>query len=458
MKKQATRLAALALSIGISACGGGSSAPPAAPVIVVHPTTQVVALDQTATFSVVATGSGTLSYQWYRDGAAIAGQTAASVTTAPVTYLDDDAAYLVTVSDDFGGKVASGVARIRLEGFVASGAMAQARQNQAATMLAGGNVLVTGGFSVYVLASAELYDPASGSFAPTGAMVNARQNQTSTLLGNGKVLVIGGQGLAGGGTPLASSELYDPSTGTFAVSGPMSVERLFQTATRLGDGTVLVTGGLWTPVDTDILASAEVYDPSTGTFAPTGAMVTARYWHTATLLPDGTVLITGGYGLAGAALDSAEIYDPVAGTFTETSGAMSWPRYGHSATLLTASGQVLVAGGYGASLLDGADLYDPASGLFVPTGPLTFPRQFQTATLLTSGKVLVAGGLTETEGISSAELYDPDFGTFTPTGSMEAERSLATATLLGSGEVLVAGGWSLGDAGLDSTERFSGAP
>jgi hypothetical protein len=457
MNKQATRLAALALVIVNSACGGGSSAPPAPPVIVVHPTTQVVALDQTATFSVVATGSGTLSYQWYRDGTAIAGQTAASTTTAPVTYLDDDAAYLVTVSDVFGGRVSSGVARIRLEGFVESGAMAQARQNQAASMLAGGNVLVTGGFSIYVLASAELYDPASGSFAPTGAMVNARQNQTSTLLGNGKVLVVGGQGGAGGGTPLASSELYDPATGTFSVSGPMSLERFFQTATRLGDGTVLVAGGLWTPVDTDILDSAEVYDPTAGTFAATGAMVTARYWHTATLLPDGTVLITGGYGLTGAALDSAELYDPVSGTFTETSGAMSWPRYGQTATLLT-SGLVLVAGGYGAGLLDGADLYDPATGLFEATGPLTSPRQFQTATLLTSGKVLVAGGLTEVEGLSSAELYDPDFGTFTPTGSMETERSLATATLLGSGEVLVAGGWSMGDAGLASTERFSGAP
>jgi hypothetical protein len=454
-------------TVGASNSGGDSTAtliitvsPPAAPLIVTQPISQVVALDQVATFTVAATGTGSLTYQWSRDGAPIVGETTSSHTTAPATYLDDDGYYSVVVSDSYGSSVTSHTAKLRLEGFVTGGsAMLQARQSHAASKLAAqGKVLVTGGFATSILASAEIYDPSDGTFSATGDMVNARQNHTSNLLGSGRVLLAGGQGGPGGGTPLASAEFFDPVDGTFSVTGTMADPRFFHTATLLLDGTVLVAGGRWNSAGSALLDTAEVYDPATGLFATAGSLNDARYWHTATLLADGTVLVAGGYGLGGGPLDTAELYDPATGHFT-TTGSMTSPRYGQTATLLAADGQVLIVGGYGAGLLDTAELYDPVGGTFAATGSLSFARHFHTATALTWGKVLVAGGLTESEPLSSAELYDPAFGSFTPTTeSMEVERYLDTATLLDSGEVLVAGGWSMGEAGLDSVELFSGAP
>jgi hypothetical protein len=431
---------------------------PAAPAIVSQPATQVVALDQTASFSVGATGSGALTYQWHRDGAVLAGQTGTSLTTDPITYLDDDAQFVVVVSDSWGGSTASTTAKIRLEGFVATGSMLQARQNFAASRLAtGGKVLVTGGLASGPRKSAELYDPATGAFTATGDLLGLREDHTSSLLANGKVLIAGGEGGIGGGTPLATSELYDPDLGIFSVSGSMATARTYHTATVLAGGNVLVTGGQWNVAARAILDTAEVYDADNRAFLPAGSMNVARYWHTATLLPDGKVLIAGGYGLTGAALDRAEIYDPETGLFTET-GPMGAARYGHSATLLAADGVVLLAGGFGAGVQASAELYDPGSGTFQSTGDLNFARHFHSATALPGGRVLLAGGITTSEPLSSAELYDPLAGTFTATESMEAERYYHTATLLDSGEVLVVGGWSMSNGGLSTAELFAGAP
>jgi hypothetical protein len=431
---------------------------PAAPAISSQPATQVAALDQVVTFSVAATGTGALTYQWHRDGAVLAGQTTTSLTTDPVTYLDDDAEFVVVVSDSWGGSTASVTAKIRLEGFIATGSMLQARQSFAASRLAtGGKVLVTGGLASGPRKSAELYDPATGAFAATGDLLGFREDHTSSLLTSGKVLIVGGEGGIGGGTPLATSELYDPDLGTFSSSGSMATARTYHTATVLAGGNVLVTGGQWNVAAHAILDTAEVYDAGSGTFLPAGSMTVARYWHTATLLPDGKVLVAGGYGLTGQALDSAEIYDPETGLFTET-GLLGAARYGHTATLLAADGVVLLAGGYGAGVLSSAELYDPASGTFQSTGDLGFARHFHTATALPSGKVLLAGGVTATEPLSSAELYDPVAGAFAATESMEVDRYFHSATLLDSGEVLVVGGWAMSNAGLSSAELFAGAP
>ena len=433
---------------------------PAAPVIATPPATQVVALDQVVTFSVTATGSGTLTYRWQRDGADVAGATTTSLVTDPVTYLDDDAEFTVTVSDRWGGTVTSAPAKIRLEGFIAGPDMLHARQAHAATRLAsGGKVLVTGGFATVILAHADLYDPATGLFVDTGDLVNPRQNHTSSLLPDGRVLLVGGHGGVGGGTPLDTAELFDPVTGTFSSSSPipMATPRYYHTTTVLADGKVLIAGGLSGAASSSVVDAAEIYDPATHAFLSCGSMGQGRYRHTATLLPGGKVLVTGGYGIGGAALDSAELYDPAAGTFAPT-GTMLAARYGQTATLLAADGLVLVAGGFGAGVLDSAELYDPASETFSSTGSLVVGRYFQTATALPGGKVLFAGGLAATEDLSSAELYDPVLGAFTATGPMESGRYLDTATLLESGEVLVTGGWSMNDFGLIGTELFSGAP
>ncbi len=268
----------------------------------------------------------------------------------------------------------------------------------------------------------------------TGNMTVGRGYQTATLLNNGKVLI------AGGCCSISSAEMYDPTTGTFTATGSMTTARESQTATLLNNGKVLITGGY----NGSFLSSAELYDPSTGTFTATGSMTTGRYDHTATLLNNGKVLIAGGYD--GSFLSSAELYDPSTGTFTAT-GSMTTGRYDYTATLLN-NGKVLVAGGGTAS----ADIYDPATGTFMATGNMTTARYQHTATLLNNGKVLVAGGDYGPE-LSSAEVFDPSTGTFTATGSMSVPRGLQTATLLNNGKVLVAGGYS-GTAYLSSTELY----
>jgi hypothetical protein len=144
-------------------------------------------------------------------------------------------------------------------------------------------------------------------------MTTARAGHTATLLGSGQVLVVGGNGVSGGTlTLLASAELYDPTVGTFAATGSLTVARYNHTATLLTNGMALIAGGL----DVVALASAELYDPSAGTFTATGSMVAGRDSHTATLLGNGEVLIAGGNGNAasstsssGYVLASAELYE-----------------------------------------------------------------------------------------------------------------------------------------------------
>jgi hypothetical protein len=173
-------------------------------------------------------------------------------------------------------------------------------------------------------------------------MAVARDYHAATLMSTGEVLITGGED-EGSGNSLASAELYDPAAGTFTSTGSMAVAREGHTATLLEDGIVLVAGGTIYNSAGDALASAELYDPAAGTFAATGNMTVERVGHTVTLLGNGTALIAGGYGGA-SSLASAELYDPAAGTFTAT-GGMSVAREGHTMTLL-ANGKVLIAGGY----------------------------------------------------------------------------------------------------------------
>ena len=157
-----------------------------------------------------------------------------------------------------------------------------------------------------------------------------------------------------------------------------------------------------------------------GTWTATGSLATARDDHTATLLPNGKVLVAGGYDGSGT-LASAELYDPASGTWTAT-GSLATARYRHTATLLP-NGKVLVAGGSDNSgALASAELYDPASGTWTATGSLATARDCHTATLLPNGKVLVAGGFDGSGSLASAELYDPASGTWTATGSLATAR------------------------------------
>jgi hypothetical protein len=194
------------------------------------------------------------------------------------------------------------------------------------------------------------------------------------------VLVIAGELVA-----MALGQFHYP----VSVTGPMVAARHGHTASLLPDGRVLIGGGR---NSSGPLASAELFDPKTGTFRATGSMATPRTGHTASLLPDGRVLIAGGQDNSGP-LGSAELYDPKAGTFS-TTGAMATPRTGHTAIPL-ADGRVLIAGGQDNSgPLGSAELYDPKAGTFSTTGAMATPRTNDTATSLADGRVLVAGGRT----------------------------------------------------------------
>ena len=200
----------------------------------------------------------------------------------------------------------------------------------------------------------------------------------------------------------------------------------------LPNGKVLVAGGVNGGVS---LASAELYDPASGTWTATGSLGAARYLHTATLLPNGKVLVAGGVNDTNGTLASAELYDPASGNWS-TTGGLATARDNHTATLLP-NGKVLVAGGInsGNSVFAGAELYDPASGTWTATGSLNTARRLHTATLLPSGKVLVAGG--QSAGglpLASAELYDIGLGFIRP----DWQPQIATATsTLSSGSSLV---------------------
>jgi len=267
-------------------------------------------------------------------------------------------------------------------------------------------------------------------FSPSGSMSDRRQGHTATLLHNGEVLVAGGFDVISG--CLNSAELYNPTSGTWSATGSMSIARRWHTATLLNNGKVLAAGhwSVW-----DFSERTELYDLTTSTWSSTGSMHYARGRHTATLLNNGQVLVAGGAGGA-VGVGSAELFDLTLGTWTSTS-SMSTERDRHTATLLN-NGKVLVVGGYDNSLgriLNSAELYDPTTGAWSTTGNMGNGRYDHTATLLTNGKVLVAGG-----GVSSAELYDPTSGTWNATGNMTFPRSYHTATLLTNGKVLVAGG------------------
>jgi hypothetical protein len=217
----------------------------------------------------------------------------------------------------------------------------------------------------------------------------------------------------------------------------MEVERAAHTATLLTDGRVLVTGGIRS--GEAALASAELYDPRTRKFSSTGAMTAVRSGQTATLLQNGLVLVAGGFDDE-APVRTAELYDPATGRFTST-GSLTVPRGGATATLLR-DGRVLVAGGYdGDRSLASADLYDPDTGRFARTGALRAPRAAHTATRLRDGRVLVTGGGDlHARVLRSAEIYDPRTGRFSVTGSLTVRRHKHAAALLRDGRVLVLGG------------------
>ncbi len=233
-----------------------------------------------------------------------------------------------------------------------------------------------------------------------------------------------------------TSSSIQVSASRFQSTGSMGTARVSHTATLLDDGEVLITGGT---DDATVFSSAELFNAASGSFTPTGSMTTPRQSHTATLLNSAKVLITGGENTA--TLQTAELFTRRTGTFTVT-GRMTIARKGHTATLLT-NGMVLITGGLdtGGTALATAELFDPGTGIFTAIGSsMRYARAYHSATLLSDGEVLISGG--SVRGIWPAELFDPSTGAFTAINSMKTPFARGTATLLNGGAVLVAGGLS----------------
>jgi hypothetical protein len=275
---------------------------------------------------------------------------------------------------------------------------------------------------------------------PAAPMLQPRSGQTATLLPDGKVLIAGG--MRRNQDFFRSAELYDPATGKFQPTGEMTERRVGHIAVLLRSGKVLIAGGWVGHGTTD---SAELYDPATRKFTATAKLTARRGEPRATMLANGDVLITGGDDHDGADghLASAEVFRAATLSFQAT-GAMHHAHEAHTATLLN-DGKVLIAGGKGESLTARAELYDPKTGTFSETGSLVTARYKHTAGLLADGRVLIAGGSDERDwsgNLNSAEVYDPRTGKFLLTPSMNDSRFKLPeeAVQLQDGKLLVAGG------------------
>jgi hypothetical protein len=319
--------------------------------------------------------------------------------------------------------------------WTSTGSLNTARTAHTATLLQNGQVLVTGGedASRNFLTSSELYNPATGKWTVTGNTATPRLDHTATLLPNGEVLVAGGYlGVNSQYQPLytATAELYNPSTGTWKATGSMTVPRAFHGATLLANGEVLVAGG--SNADGSSNFSAELYDPSTGTWKTTGKM---NLSHAAqlTLLQNGKALV---------ADETAELYDPATRQWTKTSTMYYTFGTSRLAAVLITSGDVLVYGNHFACYA--SEFYNPTANTWSRTnGQCGTGVSYGPLALLGTGKVLLAGGVIIYSGKASptarSSLYDPSTNTWLSTGSLKQGGS-HSLTLLQNGQALAVGG------------------
>jgi galactose oxidase-like protein len=329
-----------------------------------------------------------------------------------------------------------------------TGKLNVSRNGHTATLLPNGKVLAAGGLTntangriIYTtLNSAELYDPTTGKWSYTGNLMQPRELHAATLLQDGQVLVAGGfdvQNNLGSLAYLNSAELFDPATGQWRPTGSFNTITGHPNTVLLADGRVLAVGTS-TPGAPSRIYEAELYDPATGTWSSTTAPLTlGPYFASLTRLANGKVL-----GLGGdfPAVKSAELYDPATRTWSSAGFLNVIQNVGTA--LLLHNGNVLVTGWTDSS--PGAELYDPYTGTWHIAGKPTIAG---VATLLADDRVLLTGNYDAYESPppgSGEEVYDPASGTWSQTSQHSPPRASFTATLLSDGRVLAAGGSDYG--------------
>ncbi len=364
--------------------------------------------------------------------------------------------------------------------------MNEPRAWHSATALEDGRVLAAGGRGTFdaegngtALATAEVYDPVTGAWTPTGAMHVPRMAHAAILLAGGQVLVAGGfgefrrsviSGVDGSwGVPIPDAEVWDPSTGAWTQTPPMHHRRFAGVgatgygAALLGDGTVLVAGAVDDPYPT-AGAAAEIFDPATATWTEIQPMRTARWTPSLVRMADGRVLVVGGESTFLVATRAAEIYDPATGAWWPAAPAPR-PLAGATATALPTR-EILLTSFCGDCLVPCGTppaphgwLYDPASDAWRETGEMTYPREWSSAVRLPSGNVLVAGGnwirfeagVPDSYAAPAADVYDPWRDGWTPTPVMpHYVLGHGAAAPLPSGAVLYTGGHEFDGLGWEN--------
>jgi RHS repeat-associated protein len=310
----------------------------------------------------------------------------------------------------------------------------------------------------------------------TGSMITARQEHTALLLSTGRVLVVGGRSSNSGTAGLATAELYDRTSGTWASTGSMTGGRRLHSMTQLPSGSnpttsgkVLVAGGMDSSTS---LNTAQLYSPSAGTWIAAANLNAPRHLHTDNLLPDGRVLVSGGMN-GTSTLQTAALYNPASGSgsWVATTGPIPPPgwRFGTATLIQTTNNQLnnrvlLVGGNNGTASIASVFLFDPAQNAFSTLASISSPREQHTASVLpnTNGKIIVTGGKNGSTPLATALIFDPSAsnGTWSSAGTMTTARFGHSATVLptsivANGSVLVAGG-NNGSGTLSSAELFSG--
>jgi len=442
---------------------------------------------ETTTLTVGASGTGSLSYQWYRSSSAISGATAGSYSTSTT------GSYYVEVTSTLNGTtvtLTSSAALISIGSYSATAAISSPGIDMIGAMLTGtGEVIITGGYTVsgasiestysyfinpipdemlsnstypYILVptitasnAASYYSPTTATWTTATAMSGSRYNHTATTLADGSIFVVGGT--SDGSTGLATSEIYDRTANTWTSKANITNARYWHTATTLGNGKILVAGG-YTTNSTTTTSDCRLYTPSSNTWSSTGAMATARAEHSAIVLADGRVLVTGGYS-GSASLSSSEIYDPSLGTWSSAT-AMSSQRRNH-ASITMPNGLTLITGGRNDATPSGLStvaIYNPANNSWTNGASLSTQRFRHSMTTAPNGRIIITGGL-NTSGspavnnyLSSVEIYSPSGDNYYQGSNLPEGRRGHFTAVLPNGNVLVAGG-ATGDNTISTTTK-----